>query len=139
MRKILFIIIGLSVSLMADFVRDAGTNIVSDNATGLQWQDDAIGASMAWQSAIDACENLTLGGHSDWRLPNVNELKTIIDRSRVNPVIVNAFVHTSSSDHWSSTTASDKFRGLTVNLYRGSVDYDNKRHTTHVRCVRAGQ
>ncbi len=141
MRKILLIMIGLSVGLMADFVRDANTGIVTDNTTGLQWQDDAIGASMAWQSAIDTCENLTLGGESDWRLPNINELKTIIDRSRVKPAIAIAFTQTSSSDYWSSTTIAYYNDSVWLVFFDfGFMGGSAKANDYYyVRCVRAGQ
>ncbi|MDO8455145.1 MAG: DUF1566 domain-containing protein [Sulfurimonas sp.] len=140
MRKILLVMIGLSVGLMADFVRDVNTSIVSDSTTGLQWQDDAVGSTMAWQSAIDTCENLTLGGQSDWRLPNINELKTIIDRSRVNPAIASVFTQTSSDVYWSSTTYEGLKDGAWVVYFDGGyVDGNGKDDNDYVRCVRAGQ
>ena len=132
--------IGLSVGLMADFTRDTSTAIVTDSATGLEWQDDAIGSSTTWQSAIDRCENLTLGGQSDWRLPNINELKTIIDRSKVNPAIISAFTQTSSDGYWSSTTTEDyKDNAWGVYFYDGYVGSHGKDNYYYVRCVRAGQ
>ena len=53
------------------------------------------------------CENLTLpaGGYSDWRLPNRNELQSIVDYSRYNPAIdTTYFPGTVASYYWSSTT-----------------------------------
>ena len=77
---------------------------VTDSKTGLEWQDDILGETVRWQEAIDYCEALDLDGHSDWRLPNINELKTIIDRSKSNPAIVDGFEKVSSSLYWSSST-----------------------------------
>jgi len=85
--------------------------IVSDSATGLQWQDNEVGPMTTWQGAIDRCEALTLGPHSDWRLPNNNELKSIIDRSKVNPAIKDGFSHTISRVYWRATRT---LRGLSV-------------------------
>ena len=33
----------------------------------------------AWHDALAYCENLDLGGHDDWRLPNVKELQSIVN------------------------------------------------------------
>ncbi|MFA6137689.1 MAG: DUF1566 domain-containing protein [Sulfurimonas sp.] len=141
MRKILLAVIGLSVGLMADFVRDANTGIVSDSATGLQWQDNDIGKTMTWQSAIDACENLTLGKQTNWRLPNINELKSILDTSRVNPAIASAFTQTDSTYYyWSSTPYEGYEDGAWVmDFYDGHSRSNYKGTTLFVRCVRAGE
>ena len=60
-------------------------NIVTDSATGLEWQDDAVGTKTTWQDAIARCEALTLDAKSDWRLPNLNEL-TSIDLPIASPI-----------------------------------------------------
>lgn len=129
--------LGLSVGLMADFVRDANTKIVSDSTTKLEWQDDAIGKVKTWQSAIDGCENLTLDGNG-WRLPNINELKSIIDKGRVNPAIVNAFTQTETTYYyWSSTPYEGYEDGAwVVDFYDGSARSNYKGTTLYVRCVR---
>jgi len=131
--------IGLSL-LHAELTRDNATGIVSDSVSGLEWQDDAVGNYMSWQSAIDTCENLTLGNQSDWRLPNVNELKSIVDRSKVNPAIKTGFVNSSSSGYWSSTTNEGYKRyAWIVDFNVGYVNNRDKDGSNYVRCVRAGQ
>lgn len=56
---------------------------VTDNATGLEWQDnvDYVNASndANWSDAGMYCDNLTLNSQSDWRLPTFKELMTIAD------------------------------------------------------------
>ncbi|MBD3817235.1 MAG: DUF1566 domain-containing protein, partial [Halothiobacillus sp.] len=81
-RILLAMMIAGASALSADFNRDDSKAIVNDNATGLSWHDDADASSYqaTWQGAIDYCEALTLGGYDDWRLPNINELYTIVDR-----------------------------------------------------------
>ncbi|MDQ7046781.1 MAG: hypothetical protein Q9M39_03875 [Sulfurovum sp.] len=61
MKQILLITLGLSSMLFADFTKTS--NIVTDNSTTLQWQDDAIGSTMTWGNAITHCEDLSLDGH----------------------------------------------------------------------------
>ena len=69
---------------------DNGNGTVSDSVTGLMWQqgdgqnDDG---GRTWEEALGYCENLSLGGHSDWRLPNVRELETLVAWDRYDPAI----------------------------------------------------
>ena len=140
MRRILLIMIGLSVALMAGLSK--GGNIVPDSVTGLQWQDDTTGSTMTWRAAIDRCEGLTLDSHTDWRLPNLRELTSIVDDTKNDPSINNttAFEHTASNTYWSSTT----YAGHTSHAWRvyfnsGNQGHSNKSYSLYVRCVRAGQ
>jgi len=139
MKQILLIMIGLSISLLADFSRDNDTQIVTDNETGLQWQDNES-VSKTWKSAIDYCENLTLGSYEDWRLPNINELTSLVDDSKSNPSIDTVFQYTASSYYWSSTTyASSSGHAWLVRFYYGFQYSNGKNYSSYVRCVRAGQ
>jgi len=141
MKNILIGIVMMFTALHADFNRDDATNIVTDNTTSLQWQDDAVGSTMEWQEAIDYCENtLTLGDYSDWRLPNKKELLSIVDYSKYNPSIDSQFQNITSSNYWSSTThANGTGNAWVVSFYDGYT-YDYSKDTdTYVRCVRSGQ
>ena len=62
---------------------DNGDETVFDNQTGLIWARDAnlAGTNNTWTAAIDFCNALVLGGRDDWRLPNVNELLSLIDHN----------------------------------------------------------
>ena len=44
---------------------------------GLQWSNKAPNR-MDWNDAINYCRNLNEGGYSDWRLPNIDELRTLV-------------------------------------------------------------
>ena len=138
MKQILLILISLSSLSLAEFTRNG--DIVTDTISKLQWQDDTIGSKMEWQEAIDYCENtLKLGGYKDWRLPNINELKSIVDRDKYNPAIVNGFKNTSSHAYWSSTTnQSDNYYTWVVIFDYGLIAYSNKDYYggLFVRCVR---
>jgi hypothetical protein len=50
-----------------------------DQRTGLCWQAPKIEGQYGWQNAIDYCDALDLGGHGDWRLPEIDELLTLFD------------------------------------------------------------
>ncbi len=58
----------------------AGT--ITDNATGLTWTQNDSGVGMNWEAALNYCESLDTADISDWRLPNVKELQSIVDYSR---------------------------------------------------------
>ena len=73
----------------------AGEPVVFDAFTGLVWQtvDPDSGSFFfgAWAEALAYCEALDFGGRDDWRLPNVRELRSIVDMSRFDPSIDSAF------------------------------------------------
>ncbi len=81
------------------------TKIVSNGTTNLEWVDNDItnGATKNWQEAIAFCENLTTGGYTDWRLPNINEYYSIFDYEK--NIIDVPFV-LSSGHIWSSTSSA---------------------------------
>jgi len=83
---------------------DNGDETVTDNNTGLMWQQDTGPVNYNWKEALSYCENLTLAGYNDWRLPSANELQSLVDYSRYNPSIDTIFSNTVSSFYWSSTT-----------------------------------
>lgn len=61
---------------------DNGDGTISDKATGLMWAKDDNGKGIEWTDALIYAEGATLAGYSDWRLPNVKELQSIVDYSR---------------------------------------------------------
>lgn len=73
---------------------DNGDGTVSDRVTGLTWQqspdtnrDNRIDATdkMSFTQAQAYCGNLTLAGSTDWRLPDIKQLYSLIDFSGVDP------------------------------------------------------
>jgi len=64
-----------------DFV-DNGDGTITDNATGLMWQQADSGSGLDWENALAYAETSTLARHNDWRLPNVKELQSIVDYTR---------------------------------------------------------
>jgi hypothetical protein len=142
MMKSIFGVLLLVGMVQADFLRDNSKEVVLDTTTQLMWQDDANASSVTktWTEAITHCEALTLGGHSDWRLPNFNELYMLADRSTYNPAISSVFQNVDTSNYWSSTTsASDTSYAWVVDFGNGYDFAWVKSDTNYVRCVRGGQ
>lgn len=109
--------------------------------TGLMWQKEDDNTNKEWEAAITYCKGLSLGGYSDWRLPTIEELKSIIDKTREKPVInTTYFPNTKASDYWSSTTnENNTSQAWYVDFYGGAVYKYGKFHGDYVRCVRGGQ
>ena len=100
---------------------DNGNGTVSDKLTGLMWIKDET-AAMTWRVALDYVKTLNTGGHTDWRLPNVEELRSLVDNSQYNPSLPQGhpFTNGQSHDYWSSTTTMSQAAATT----RGQCEPD---------------
>ena len=135
---------------------DNGDGTVTDNSTGLMWTKNANlpGGGLNWTNAIAYCNGMNSGagtyGYTDWRLPNVRELHSLIDYGRFYPALCNAtgtgkwatndpFTDVISSYYWSSTTYTlDPLGAWSVELYYGGVYSPTKMNTYSVWPVRGG-
>jgi hypothetical protein len=114
---------------------------MTDNMTGLMWQQEDNDASYTWEQALTYCEDtLTLAGYSDWRLPSRRELVSIVDHGTIGPCIDSTSFPNTLSFYWSSTSSA-YFTSYAwyVHFYHGYVDSYPKSYNHYVRCVRAGQ
>ncbi len=59
-------------------LRDNRDGTISDSRTGLIWQQAENAEEMNYDDAVAFCEGLRLAGHSNWRLPNKEELATLV-------------------------------------------------------------
>ena len=95
-----------------DRFTDNGDGTITDNGTGLEWvanpTDAGVGATYNWTNAIAACEGLSYAGHSDWRLPNIRELFSLLDYSNGE---ADPLFEYQPSPYWSSTTHHYNFTG----------------------------
>ncbi len=122
------------------------SSVTVDNRTGLMWvtnpNDAGIGGTYTWENAITACETSVYAGHTDWRLPNIKELVSIVDYSRQSPSInTTYFLNTQSSYYWSSTTyayMSSTTFAWDVTFLSGGMGSGGKTDVNFVRCVRGG-
>ena len=61
---------------------DNGDGTITDNATALTWTQADSGEGMDWETALAYAQEMNEAnylGYSDWRLPNVKELQSIVD------------------------------------------------------------
>jgi uncharacterized protein len=64
--------------------RSETPGVFVDRQTGLMWTAKDSGVALGYNSAVAYCSNLHVNGKSDWRLPRVDELKTLYDASGRN-------------------------------------------------------
>lgn len=141
---------GFVVPVFAGYV-DNGDGTVTDKTTHLMWQK--VGSkdkSMNWTDAIEYCEYLCIGGHTDWRLPNIHEILSIVDFTRYRPhnpkdCAIDPVFFCSVSDemYWSGTTKWPKGMisgkdAMYVGFGYGISTFRDKTHNLKVRCVRGG-
>jgi hypothetical protein len=116
---------------------------VTDNLTGLMWvrNGNLSNGKKNWFEALDYIGNLTLCGYSDWRLPNVNELETLVDAGQPDSsawLNEEGFINVRSGGCWSSTTYEDnKDYAWIAGMQRGNIGNDKKVVGNYVWPVRA--
>lgn len=121
---------------------------ITDHLTDLVWLKDANctdtaggiardGGLLNWPSALTWSNNLASGkcGLSDnsvagdWRLPNINELRSLVDYSRHDPDLPagHPFSNVQSIWYWSSTSNPVYTGGaFNVGMSRGSIHFTGK-------------
>jgi hypothetical protein len=110
---------------------DNGDGTVTDNVTGLVWQK-ATAANQSQAGAITYCTNLSLGGFSDWRVPSIVEIVSLVDTSHSGPAIDTAyFPGTQSTAYWTSSSTQ-----WNVDFIDGSSGFSGASSLFPVRCVR---
>ncbi|WP_052501620.1 Lcl C-terminal domain-containing protein [Thiomicrospira microaerophila] len=87
-----------------------------------------------WQYAT------AFAGYDDWRVPTLNELRSIVDKKHHPVICSSAFPNTPARFYWSaSSDAADSGHAWGV-LFASGSDYGYSRdHSYHVRLVRTGQ
>lgn len=121
-----------------------GNGTVTDTVTSLMWQQ-TDGGEMTIENAQLYCDTLTLGGYTDWRLPNCHELFSILNHDKANPAIdTNYFTKTLAEYWWSSERQANDSNKVWVTNAGGGVGNHPKTETLsaggvkrfHVRAVR---
>jgi hypothetical protein len=123
----------------SDYLVDNKDGTIHDLLTGLIWQKSE-GGKMRWEDANYYCDELNLTEKQDWRLPNINELRSLVDGSRFNPALDRLkFPDVKASLYWSSTTSPSRNEiAWFISFVLGNANSYKKQYSYFVRCVRGG-
>ncbi len=130
-------------------------NTTYDSVTGLTWRACTEGQEIAdatcngtilgltWEEAGDACEALSslnsgsgYAGITDWRLPTISELRTLVNYGESDPAIdTRYFPDTASTWYWSSDRHRNIQNAFAVNFESGNVLWWTKQDPVFARCV----
>ena len=128
-----------SLTITARFL-DNGDGTVLDQLTDLTWEKAINSTALTWEDAILYCEGLNLSGNSDWRLPNIKEIRSLSDETKVQPSVNNtSFTGVTITKYWSSTSLPNQTtKAWYLDNNFGITTYDVKTATHSVWAVRGG-
>ena len=121
---------------------------VTDNLTGLMWMGVPNNVPDTWVNALTAADDLTLCGSSDWRLPNINELESLVNSGAANQATFlndQGFTGVQAGNYWSSSSYAATTRvgspasAWVIYMHDGAVRAIDKSFNGLVWPVRAGQ
>lgn len=138
---------------------DHADGTITHLPTGLMWKKCAEGltggdcgtgaaTTHTWADALALGEGTNFAGHSDWRVPSINELYSLVETCRTSPTINNSvFPNTPVSSYWSSSPyAGDTSVAWAVVFSQGLVVAVTEADTANprsgefaVRLVRGGK
>ena len=117
-----------------------GNVVVTDSTNGLMWQKTVSGDTFFWQDTLGHCKNLTYAGYSDWRLPNKNELQTLLNHDKTGAPYSDFPDISTTKAYWTSTTwASSPNIAWVVDFGKARVFTmlkTNENYTYYAICVR---
>ncbi len=120
---------GKEIGNHGDFTPLFGQEIIQDNKTGIMWQNAEFMGGKSWEEAKSTCQELEFHGYVDWRLPNVNELRTIMPYDD-NEILFKAYSpvaegYLDSGHNWSSTEADATHAYYNLNDWDEATNRDS--------------
>jgi hypothetical protein len=126
----------ISGSFDNDFV-DNGDGTVTDRATGLLWQKGGSLKPLAWRLAKSYVNNLNKSrsaGYSDWRLPTIDELVSLIEKSDTGGLHIHSIFDRKQKHCWSIDNG-DKTSYPKISQTRWTVNFVRGRYVLASYCI----
>lgn len=134
---ILFLIF---VSLLDAQIYRKSSNTVVDTKAKLMWVDDisVIKIQKTHEEAISYCEELSLGGYSNWRIPKIEEFELIVNKKNYKNYINRAFKYNVPDGYWAEKShwRTLWFYADYMHFVSGTAYFDSRHKNKYVRCIR---
>lgn len=81
------------------FFINNGNGTITDTVTGLMWQQ-VDGGEMTFDKSVIYASDLVLGGYSDWRMPSILELNSLLNHDKNNPALNTVYFTATAAQYW---------------------------------------
>ena len=140
MRYLFLIFFIISLSFSSDFRRDASSKVVVDSANKLMWIDNVtvIKLTKTHEDATKYCETLSYAGYANWRVPEIEEFKLIVDKKNERNYINRAFRFNVPDGYWARKAhwRTFWFYADYMHFISGTAYFDSRFKEKFVRCLR---
>jgi len=133
---------------------DNGDGTVTDRKTNLMWIKNGrrmeFTSALTWWDAVKKSDDIKVGGHDDWRLPTIEEWRSLIDPNQEYPAMVEPNPFENIVTHMPYWSVTEFFYGrrhtcrngcfldtYTVMLYSGSIGHQKKNRRAFILPVRS--
>ena len=114
------------------------SHTIKDNFYGYIWQRSDDGETKTWEDATLYCDELDLDSYTDWRMPTIIELQTMINYSTRPTYVMNWFTLQSAA-HWTATPYVNEEKAFWyVNFSNGIQNAATSNLELYTLCVRGG-
>lgn len=121
---------GVAYGEAVSFTPEHPDYVILQSAGLMVQKRDLSESGISWDSANNLCENSTVGGFTDWRLPTIEELGTLY----TNKEKIGNFKNTK---YWSSSITGNQYYYYYVDFANGTMDFYRPESNYYVRAVRS--
>lgn len=140
MKYLLLFIFILTSTLDASLKRNSSSQVVIDFTNKLMWVDDisVLKTLLTHKEAPLYCEKLFYAGHSNWRIPTIEEFETVVDKKNEKNYIHKAFKFNVPDGYWAKRAhwRTFWFYADYMHFISGTAYFDNRDKKKYIRCVR---
>jgi hypothetical protein len=111
---------------------------VKDTASGLIWEREPDYLFDVWDRSLTRCATKTVGGQQGWRVPSIDEIKTLVDPEQHDPSLPSGhpFRNIKSGIYWTSTAhPTDDIVAWQMSFFSGEAVTDQKSGMRRLWCV----